>query len=116
MEDQKRMIRDGLWVEKKEKVQRKKSSQHGTEHLLLKKTTKGLGAPIMLSFTIHTQQQGRFKHKIIIRSSQQLRGINIFLFTHEIFTQKLTTLEVRSCRNPTLKECEDDTHTLEMGT
>jgi hypothetical protein len=20
------------------------------------------------------------------------------------------------CRNPTLKECEDDTHTLEMGT
>jgi hypothetical protein len=33
---------DGLSVEREEKVQREKNSQHGPRHLLFKKTTKSL--------------------------------------------------------------------------
>jgi hypothetical protein len=41
-------------IERKEKVRKDKSSQHGTMCLHLKKTTKGSKAPIMQSLTIHT--------------------------------------------------------------
>jgi hypothetical protein len=41
------MREDGLGFEREENVQREKSSQHGSRHLLLKKPTKGSRAPIM---------------------------------------------------------------------
>jgi hypothetical protein len=42
MEDQEQMRRDGLGVERKEKVQKEKSSQHGTRHMLFKKNHQRL--------------------------------------------------------------------------
>jgi hypothetical protein len=47
---------NGLGFEREGKVQRKKSSQHGSRCLLLKKPPKGSRAPIMGSLTIHAQQ------------------------------------------------------------
>ncbi len=47
MEDQERMKGDGSNIERREKKRKEKNSQHGTKHLVLKKTTKGLGYPIM---------------------------------------------------------------------
>ncbi len=41
---------------------------------------------------------------------------------HESCIRKYNTIKINEtfmnnfCRNPTLKECEDDTHTPEMGT
>jgi hypothetical protein len=47
--------------------------------------------------------------------------IRIELLSHWIKMQTLSIETffgqcIQSCRNPTLKECEDDTHTPEMGT
>jgi hypothetical protein len=47
MEDQERMKGDGSNIERRENKRKEKNSQHGTKHLVLKKTTKGLGYPIM---------------------------------------------------------------------
>ncbi len=52
-------------------------------------------------------------HLQIVFERLKAHGLRLHLGKCKFFQENV---EYLGCRNPTLKECEDDTHTLEMGT